>query len=102
MGKRGRVREGGSRFSFPGLLPLGVGAVSGILTLLIALTPMAAEKNDFPFRKQPEIQQVKPQKPVKVKLHRNAKGEYSWGLEGDNADEIVNTDRKLRRLLKLQ
>jgi len=44
----------------------------------------------------------KPQKPVKIKLHRNAKVEYSWDLNGDNADEIVNTDRKLRKLLKVQ
>jgi len=45
---------------------------------------------------------VRPQKPVKIKLHRNAKGEYSWDLNGDNVDEIVNTDKKLRRLLKIQ
>jgi hypothetical protein len=62
----------------------------------------AAEKTDFQFKKQPEIQQVRPQKPVKIKLHRNAKGEYSWDLNGDNVDEIVNTDRKLRKLLKIQ
>lgn len=62
----------------------------------------ADEKTDFQFKKQPEIQQVKPQKPVKIKLHRNAKGEYSWDLNGDNVDEIVNTDRKRRKLLKIQ
>ncbi len=62
----------------------------------------AAEKADFQFRKQAEIQQVRPQKPVKIKLHRNAKGEYSWDLNGDNVDEIVSVDRKLRKLLKIQ
>lgn len=70
--------------------------------LLFAVYGIAAEKTDFQFKKQPEIQQVKPQKPVKVKLHRNAKGEYSWELSGDNVDEIVNQDRKLRKLLKIQ
>ena len=72
------------------------------LALFIAGGAVSAEKSDFQFKKQPEIQQVKPQKPVKIKLHRNAKGEYSWDLSGDNVDEVVNTDRKLRKLLKIQ
>ncbi len=70
--------------------------------LFLAAQAAAAEKTDFQVKKQPEIQQVRPQKPVKVKLHRNAKGEYSWELNGDNVDEIVNVDKKLRKLLKVQ
>ncbi len=74
-----------------------------ILAILFFTSPVAAaEKSDFQFKKQPEIQQIKPQKPVRVKVHRNAKGEYSWELSGDNVDEIVNQDRKLRKLLKVQ
>lgn len=73
-----------------------------LVVLFFAAQSMAAEKADFQFKKQPEIQQVKPQKPVKVKLHRNAKGEYSWELSGDNVDEIVNQDKKLRKLLRIQ
>lgn len=72
------------------------------LALLVAGGAGAEEKSDFQVRKQPEIQQTKTQKPVKIKLHRNAKGEYSWDLSGDNVDEVVNTDRKLRKLLKIQ
>ncbi len=77
--------------------------ILSILPLLFLWGGVAgAEKSDFQFKKQPEVQQIKPQKPVKIKLHRNAKGEYSWELSGDNVDELVNTDRKLRRLLKIQ
>lgn len=72
------------------------------LSLFFSVSAFSEEKADFQFKKQPEIQQVKPQKPVKIKLHRNAKGEYSWELSGDNVDEIANTDRKLRKLLKMQ
>jgi len=79
----------------------GRGAVF-FLALFIAGSAASAEKSDFQIRKQPEIQQAKTQKPVKIKLHRNAKGEYSWDLNGDNVDEVVNTDRKLRKLLKVQ
>lgn len=71
-----------------------------MVVLFLSGTAAAVEKQDFQFKKQPEIQQVRPQKPVKVKLHRNAKGEYSWELSGDNVDEIVDQDRKLRKLLK--
>jgi hypothetical protein len=87
-------------------LKLGESVLKGILPILVVLffaaQAGAAEKSDFQFKKQPEIQQVRPQKPVKVKLHRNAKGEYSWELSGDNVDEIVNQDMKLRKLLKIR
>ena len=78
------------------------GMVLIFLALWCAAIAVAAERSDIQFTKQPEIQQVRPQKPVKIKLHRNAKGEYSWDLNGDNVDEIVNADKKLRRLLKIQ
>ena len=59
----------------------------------------AAEKETFQFKKQPELQQVKPKKPVKIKLRRSAKDEYTWELSGDDAEEIVRTDKKLRKML---
>ncbi|MDA8077861.1 MAG: hypothetical protein M0Z79_02870 [Nitrospiraceae bacterium] len=52
--------------------------------------------------KQPELKQIKPKKPVKIKLRRTAKDDYNWELTGDDADEIIRTDRKLRRLLNVQ
>jgi len=70
--------------------------------LLIAYAIGAEKGQQFYFSKDPQIQQVRPKKPVKIKLHRNAKGEYSWDLTGDDADEIAEIDRKLRRLLKIQ
>lgn len=72
------------------------------LTLWGAAIAVSAERTDIQFTKQPEIQQVRPQKPVKIRLHRNTKGEYSWDINGDNVDEIVNADKKLRKLLKIQ
>jgi len=59
----------------------------------------AAEKDNFHFKKQPELQQIKPKKPVKIKLRRSAKDEYTWELSGDDTDEILRTDKKLRRML---
>ncbi|HUO76698.1 MAG TPA: hypothetical protein VMU21_03890 [Thermodesulfovibrionales bacterium] len=83
-----------------------MGFLKGLIIVLLTLwctgIVVAAEPSDIQFTKQPEIQQVRPQKPVKIRLHRNAKGEYSWDLNGDNVDEIVNADKKLRKLLKVQ
>ena len=83
-----------------------MGFLKGLSVILLVLwctgIAVSAERTDIQFTKQPEIQQVRPQKPVKIRLHRTAKGEYSWDLNGDNVDEIVNTDKKLRKLLKVQ
>jgi hypothetical protein len=54
----------------------------------------------FQFSKNPEIQQVKPKKPVRIKLKRTAKGVYSWDLTGDDIDEILKIDKQLRRTFK--
>lgn len=55
------------------------------------------EPEEFKVQNLSQIQQVKPEKPVKIKLKRDAQGRYSWELSGDNAEEIVKIDRKLRK-----
>ncbi|HTR44942.1 MAG TPA: hypothetical protein VMH06_04450 [Thermodesulfovibrionales bacterium] len=73
-----------------------------VLTILLfSGNSLSADKNEIQLKKQPEIQQMKPHKPVKIKLHRTAKGEYSWDLTGDSVDEIVKADKRLRSLLKV-
>jgi predicted secreted protein len=69
--------------------------------MAITVTACAADKDDLQVKKQPELQQVKPKKPVKIKLRRSPKDEYTWELSGDDADEIVKTDRKLRKMLNV-
>jgi hypothetical protein len=56
----------------------------------------------FPVKKQLELQQIKPKKPVKIKLKRTAKDEYSWELSGDDVDDIVRTDQRLRKMLNVK
>ena len=68
--------------------------------LLISAAACAEDKGGFEFKKQPELQQTKPKKPVMIKLRRTAKDEYTWELSGDDADEIIKTDRKLRKILQ--
>ncbi len=61
----------------------------------------SSDTNNLKFKKQPEIQQIKPKKPVKIKLKRLSNGNYTWDLTGDNIQEIIKIDRELKKLLKL-
>lgn len=45
------------------------------------------------------LQYAKPKKPLRIKLHRNKNGEYSWDITGESVDEVVKADRRLRKLL---
>lgn len=45
------------------------------------------------------LQYAKPKKPLRIKLHRSKNGEYSWDITGENVDEIVRADKRLRKLL---
>jgi hypothetical protein len=76
--------------------------IAAMLCFLAAANSYPADKEGFQFRKQPELQQIKPKKPVKIRLKRTAKDEYSWELSGDDADEIVRTDRKLKKMLNIK
>ena len=71
-----------------------------ILTALSACTDEASKQESAVFKQIPEIQEVKIEKPVKVKLKRNGKEDYSWEIQGDVVEEIVAADKKLRMGLK--
>ena len=78
-----------------GIIPL-------FLLVFLNISPAyPADKEEFRFRKEPELQQVRPKKAVKIKLKRTAKDEYSWELAGDDVDEIIKADRKLRQQLHM-
>lgn len=60
------------------------------------------ESREFTYRENPEIKNVKPKKPVRIKLKRTASGKYSWDLTGDDVDEIVKADKQLRNHLGIK
>jgi hypothetical protein len=73
------------------------------LSLIFILgTVFSEDTKNYQVKKQLEIQQVKPKKPVRIKLKRSSDDKYTWEITGDDADEIVRADRKLRRLLKIE
>jgi hypothetical protein len=74
--------------------------VFSISIIFISCSVFSEDNKNPQFKKQPDIQQVKSQKPVKIKLKRLADGKYTWDLTGDDVDEIVTVDRRLKKLLK--
>ncbi|MGB9710710.1 MAG: hypothetical protein ACPLZA_04340 [Thermodesulfovibrio sp.] len=74
-----------------------------IIFLFFALTVLPDNSFCQPqvqVKKDKTLQYAKPKKPVKIKLHRDKKGEYSWDITGENVDEIIKADKRLRQLLK--
>jgi hypothetical protein len=67
--------------------------------LLSAPGALAGEEG-FRYGRDPKIEQVRPEKPVRIKLKRGAKGDYTWELSGDDVDAMIEADRKLREYLK--
>ncbi len=55
--------------------------------------------NEFRVEKSPVIEKVTPEKPVKIKVKRDVQGRYSWELSGDNVEEILKIDRRLKKAL---
>ncbi len=77
--------------------------VLSILITFFAFSSGFSEDNkNIQFKKQPEIQQIKSKKPAKIKLKRSAENKYTWEITGDDVDEIVKADRRLRKLLKIE
>ncbi len=73
------------------------------LFLLIPLkTVFSVDNKTVQIKKQTELQQVKPKKPVKIKLKRSGESKYTWDLTGDDVDEIVRTDKRLKKLLNIE
>jgi biopolymer transport protein ExbD len=77
-------------------------AVLSVLAIFIFTSVFSQDAKNFQVKKQPEIQQVKPKKPVRIKIRRSAEDKYTWEITGDDADEIVRADRRLRKLLKIE
>lgn len=70
-----------------------------LLILLHACTGSDGKQQDVEFKALPETQEIKPQKPVKIKLKRDTKGEYSWELNSDDVDKVIQIDERLNKSL---
>ena len=74
--------------------------LAGIIVVLLALPAWAGDSGDFRFGVNPDVRNVRGEKPVKIKLKRTVKGTYIWEITGDDARKIIEADRKLREEYK--
>jgi len=65
-----------------------------------ACTDSGGQKQEPVFKQVPEIREIKPQRSVKIKLKRDAKDDHSWEISGDDVDEIIRVNKKLKKDLK--
>jgi len=76
-----------------------------LFLIFLALFACARDKKDkeqqpVVLKQVPEIQEIRPQKSVKIKVKRATNRNYSWEISGDDVDEIIKTDRRLKESLK--
>ncbi len=74
-----------------------------VVSLFIPACTQAGNKENKQqpvFKEVPQIQEIKPEKPPKIKLKRNAKDDYSWEISGEDVDEVIKIDRRLKSKLK--
>ncbi len=74
--------------------------ISIVLTLLLIQPLYGGE--ELRFEKSQTLQSIKPRKPVRIKLKRDFQGRYSWEITGDSVDEIINADKRLKKLLNIE
>jgi hypothetical protein len=71
-----------------------------LLSSLNSCSGSGSAQKEMGYKMIPEIKEIRPERPVKIKLKRNTKGNYSWELNGDNVDRIIEIDKKLRDAIK--
>jgi hypothetical protein len=81
---------------------LFIAALLSISVFFLLHFTSAEEKKVCQVKKQTEIQQVRPSKPVKIRLKRSADGKYTWDLTGDDVNQVVRTDKRLKKLLNIE
>lgn len=73
------------------------------LSLVLAAPVFCAQgEGEFRFGVEPEIKNVRPRKPPKIKLKRDEDGKYSWEITGGDVEAVKEADSKLREYLKIE
>lgn len=64
--------------------------------------PPSEKPQSTQVRQIPSLAQAKPKKPLKINLKRNSKNDYSWEINGESVEDIINADKKLRKGLGME
>jgi len=78
-------------------------AIAVLTAALVGCTNASSDdRKDVTFKKDAKVMQAKPWKVVRIKLKMDAKGEYTWELNGEDVDEVLRVNEKLQQQLKKQ
>jgi hypothetical protein len=78
---------------------LAVLVISSLFSGTSACSRSDGGRQEAVFKQVPEIAEIRPGSPVKIKLKRNGAGDYSWELSGDDAEKVIQADKKLKESL---
>lgn len=73
-----------------------------VLCMTLTATSYAAEKEKIEYKQDTEIKQARGRKPAVVTLKRDDKGLYSWEIKGDETEDVIEADKRLRDYLKVK
>ncbi len=79
---------------------LRLSVIACCITILSVSCNSATGTKELELKKDETLSQIKPEKPVRIKLKRKDNGEYSWEIKGDNAEKIIEADKKLSNYTK--
>ncbi len=71
----------------------------GVFLIPLSCTNNSVDKPDFEFSRDENIMKIIPPKPVRIKVKRSVKGQYSWELTGKSMEEIIMINKTLEREL---
>jgi hypothetical protein len=71
-----------------------ISVIISLFLLIPSKTGFSVDNKTVQIKKQTELQQVKPK--------RSGESKYTWDLTGDDVDEIVRTDKRLKKLLNIE
>ena len=74
-----------------------------VVVMLFSIGCTGRRSNDqtdtFKKSEKEDIVQIIPKRPVRIELRRNSKGKYSWTLRGEDTEEIIRVDSRLRNYI---
>jgi predicted secreted protein len=66
------------------------------VTVLIISCNSPTGSKEPELKKDDTLSQIRPEKPVRIKFRHKDGSEYSWEIQGDRAEKIIEADKVLR------
>lgn len=76
-------------------------SIAGVILICIVIAGLfvpagQAQQEAFTHGRNVTVSAMTPETPVKIKLKRQADGQYAWEITGDNVEEVIAADARLK------